>query len=232
MQCFGWEQYSRGLLVVRMKCLTSELDSLSMSRDYVSGSDARAFRYTVATRRNENLTMPAVTFIDAIPNHISEEDHRTLTGATPASFADIPPVLRHKVNDVAVAFDPPLDGFSGEDSARGTLYIIERYTPLYTHQTRTADHTHDGLQCARVPVVHDGTRISDRVSVHNAACDIARRIRPLCLLPARRFSSGSRWRRGRRRGRAAYARAQFDTTALRFPCVPKSHFLFTRLTWT
>jgi nucleotide-sensitive chloride channel 1A len=70
--------------------------------------------------------MPAVTFIDAIPNHISEEDHRTLTGATPASFADIPPVLRHKVNDVAVAFDPPLDGFSGEDSARGTLYIIER----------------------------------------------------------------------------------------------------------
>jgi nucleotide-sensitive chloride channel 1A len=73
--------------------------------------------------------MPAVTFIDAIPNHISEEDHRTLTGATPASFADIPPVLRHKVNDVAVAFDPPLDGFSGEDSARGTLYIIERYAP-------------------------------------------------------------------------------------------------------
>jgi nucleotide-sensitive chloride channel 1A len=79
--------------------------------------------------------MPAVTFIDAIPNHISEEDHRTLTGATPASFADIPPVLRHKVNDVAVAFDPPLDGFSGEDSARGTLYIIERYAPPYAQLT-------------------------------------------------------------------------------------------------
>ncbi|KAH9057849.1 regulator of volume decrease after cellular swelling-domain-containing protein [Lactarius vividus] len=69
--------------------------------------------------------MPAVTFIDAIPNHISVDEHRTLTGATPASFADIPPVLRHKVQDVSVAFDPPLDGFSGEDSARGTLYIIE-----------------------------------------------------------------------------------------------------------
>ncbi|KAI9440136.1 regulator of volume decrease after cellular swelling-domain-containing protein [Lactarius indigo] len=69
--------------------------------------------------------MPAVTFIDAIPNHISEEEHRSLTGATPASFADIPPVLRHKVQDVSVAFDPPLDGFSEEDSARGTLYIIE-----------------------------------------------------------------------------------------------------------
>ena len=70
--------------------------------------------------------MPAVTFIDAIPNHISVEDHRLLTGATPTSFADIPPVLRHKVHDVYVAFDPPLDGFSAEDSARGTLYIIER----------------------------------------------------------------------------------------------------------
>ncbi|KAH8983183.1 regulator of volume decrease after cellular swelling-domain-containing protein [Lactarius akahatsu] len=69
--------------------------------------------------------MTAVTFIDAIPNHISVEEHRILTGATPASFADIPPVLRHKVQDVSVAFDPPIVGFSEEDSARGTLYIIE-----------------------------------------------------------------------------------------------------------
>ncbi|KAN0138882.1 Regulator of volume decrease after cellular swelling domain containing protein [Lactarius tabidus] len=82
--------------------------------------------------------MPAVTFIDAIPNHISEEDHRTLTGATPASFADIPPVLRHKVNDIAVAFDPPLDGFSGEDSARGTLYIIESVLAFQSSTTGRA----------------------------------------------------------------------------------------------
>ncbi|KAH9029880.1 regulator of volume decrease after cellular swelling-domain-containing protein [Lactarius pseudohatsudake] len=69
--------------------------------------------------------MTAVTFVDAIPNHISVEEHRILTGATPASFADIPPVLRHKVQDVSVAFDPPIAGFSEEDSAHGTLYIIE-----------------------------------------------------------------------------------------------------------
>lgn len=93
--------------------------------DYVSGSDARAFGMDWPLDCNSQ--MPAVTFIDAIPNHISEEDHRSLTVATPVSFSDIPPVLRHKVNDVAVAFDPPLDGFSSEDSARGTLYIIERY---------------------------------------------------------------------------------------------------------
>ena len=74
----------------------------------------------------DEIKMPAVTFIDAVPNHISVEEHRSLTGVTPASFADIPPVLRHKVQDVSVAFDPPLDGLSQEDSARGTLYIIER----------------------------------------------------------------------------------------------------------
>jgi hypothetical protein len=71
--------------------------------------------------------MPAATFIDAIPNHISVEEHRTLTGSTPASFSDIPPVLRQKIDNVRVAFDPPLDGFAPEDGALGTLYIIERF---------------------------------------------------------------------------------------------------------
>ncbi|SRR6266702_1150363 len=85
--------------------------------------------------------MPAVTFIDAVPNHVSVEEHRSLTGATPVSFADIPPVLRHKVPDVSIAFDPPLDGFSEEDSARGTLYIIERYVLRLGHWIRAADCT-------------------------------------------------------------------------------------------
>jgi nucleotide-sensitive chloride channel 1A len=71
--------------------------------------------------------MPAISFIDAIPNHVSVEEHRLLTGATPTSFSEIPPVLRQKVDNVRLAFDPPLDGFSPEDGALGTLYIIERY---------------------------------------------------------------------------------------------------------
>jgi chloride channel, nucleotide-sensitive, 1A len=72
--------------------------------------------------------MPAVTFIDAIPRHVSVEEHRSLTGATPASFSDIPPVLMQKVDNVRLAFDPPLDGFSPEDGTLGTLYIIERFS--------------------------------------------------------------------------------------------------------
>jgi len=71
--------------------------------------------------------MPAISFIDAIPNHVSEEEHRSLTGATPTSFSDIPPVLRQKVDNVRLAFDPALDGFSPDDGALGTLYIIERF---------------------------------------------------------------------------------------------------------
>jgi hypothetical protein len=77
--------------------------------------------------------MSAVTFIDAIPNHISVEEHRTLTGSTPTSFSDIPPVLRQKVDNVRVAFDPPLDGFSPEDGALGTLYVIERFSSSFKH---------------------------------------------------------------------------------------------------
>jgi nucleotide-sensitive chloride channel 1A len=71
--------------------------------------------------------MPAVSFIDTIPNHVSVEEHRTLTGTTPTSFGDIPPVLRQKVDNVRLTFDPSLDGFSPEDGALGTLYIIERF---------------------------------------------------------------------------------------------------------
>jgi nucleotide-sensitive chloride channel 1A len=71
--------------------------------------------------------MPAVSFTDAIPNHVSVEEHRTLTGVTPTSFGDIPPVLRQKVDNVRLTFDPSLDGFSPEDGALGTLYIIERF---------------------------------------------------------------------------------------------------------
>jgi len=78
-------------------------------------------------QRDEIKIMPAVSFIDAIPNHVSVEEHRALTGATPTSFSDIPPVLRQKVDNVRLTFDPTPDGLSPEDGANGTLYIIERF---------------------------------------------------------------------------------------------------------
>ena len=88
--------------------------------------------------------MPAVSFTDAIPNHVSVEEHRTLTGVTPTSFGDIPPVLRHKVDNVRLTFDPALDGFSPEDGALGTLYIIERFSSFHRNSTR---HTNNAYTC-------------------------------------------------------------------------------------
>ncbi|KAH9945498.1 regulator of volume decrease after cellular swelling-domain-containing protein [Epithele typhae] len=66
-----------------------------------------------------------ITVVSALPAHISPEEHRIASASTPASFADIPPVLRHKQSDVSVTLDPPLDGFSTENGTRGDLYVIE-----------------------------------------------------------------------------------------------------------
>lgn len=69
--------------------------------------------------------MAPPALIDTLPGFISPEEHRTLVSATPTSFSEIPPVLRHKEENVAVSFDPPLAGLLSEDCALGTLYIVE-----------------------------------------------------------------------------------------------------------
>lgn len=70
---------------------------------------------------------PAAVPVTALPTFVSPEEHRNLVASTPASFNDIPPVLRHKEENVSVTLDPPLPEFSAEDCANGTLYVIERY---------------------------------------------------------------------------------------------------------
>ncbi|KAH9921312.1 regulator of volume decrease after cellular swelling-domain-containing protein [Fomitopsis serialis] len=69
--------------------------------------------------------MAPFTLVTALPNHISPEEHKIIVASTPASFASIPPVLRHKEENVSVTIDPPLEGFPLEDLANGTLYVIE-----------------------------------------------------------------------------------------------------------
>ena len=70
--------------------------------------------------------MPIITPISTKPNYISQEEHREAISTTPNSFSDIPPVLRYSEDNVKVVLEPPLEGFSEEDSQSGTLYIIER----------------------------------------------------------------------------------------------------------
>lgn len=69
--------------------------------------------------------MPAIQSITNIPSHVVQEEHASIVASTPLSFNDIPPVIKHKEDNVTVAVDPPLQGFS-DDELKGTLYILTR----------------------------------------------------------------------------------------------------------
>ncbi|KAF8968030.1 regulator of volume decrease after cellular swelling-domain-containing protein [Flammula alnicola] len=68
--------------------------------------------------------MPAVNLITALPNFVTKEEHTTLVASTPSSFNDIPPVIRHKEENVSVTLDPPLENFSNQNAVQGTLYVL------------------------------------------------------------------------------------------------------------
>lgn len=42
-------------------------------------------------------------------------------------------MLRHREDDVAITLEPALEGFTSEDLAKGTLYVIERYVSFELH---------------------------------------------------------------------------------------------------
>lgn len=79
-----------------------------------------------ALQNSTKSTMAPFTLITELPAHISPEEHQNIVASTPSSFASIPPVLRHKEENVSVTIDPPLEGFPSEDLVSGTLYVIER----------------------------------------------------------------------------------------------------------
>ncbi|KAJ7039551.1 hypothetical protein C8F04DRAFT_1085660 [Mycena alexandri] len=70
-------------------------------------------------KRSNRTKMPSATVIT--------NSTTTIAAETPISFTDIPPVLRHKEDNVSATLDPPLEGFSAQDGTQGTLYIIERF---------------------------------------------------------------------------------------------------------
>ncbi|KAG6843664.1 hypothetical protein H0H87_001868 [Tephrocybe sp. NHM501043] len=70
--------------------------------------------------------MPAnpITPISTLPTFSSPEEHAAIIGSTPASFADIPPVLRHTQPNVRVVLHPPVAGFEDTSALEGTLYVL------------------------------------------------------------------------------------------------------------
>ena len=75
--------------------------------------------------------MPALNLISTLPTFTSQDEHRTLVGSTPNSFTDIPPVIKRKEECVSVVLEPRLEGFSNEDAAQGTLYVLTRSVVFY-----------------------------------------------------------------------------------------------------
>ncbi len=78
--------------------------------------------------------MPAFTIISSVPTFITPDEHKERTSETPSSFSDIPPVLRHREDNVTVVFDPAVEGFSftaeGE-SLKGSLYVLEKFVSFF-----------------------------------------------------------------------------------------------------
>ncbi|KAH9481731.1 Methylosome subunit pICln [Psilocybe cubensis] len=68
--------------------------------------------------------MPSVNLITAVPHFVTQEEHTALVASTPNSFSDIPPVIKHKEENVTVTLDPPLEGFPSSDGVQGTLYVL------------------------------------------------------------------------------------------------------------
>jgi len=53
---------------------------------------------------------------------LSRDELAALSAATPSTFSDIPPLLRHQEESVHFSIDPPCQGFS---SGQGVLTITE-----------------------------------------------------------------------------------------------------------
>ncbi|KAH7106446.1 regulator of volume decrease after cellular swelling-domain-containing protein [Auriculariales sp. MPI-PUGE-AT-0066] len=66
-----------------------------------------------------------LTIIEGPPPFTTPEHHRQLTSATPDSFDSIPPIIRHKDDNVTLTLDPPLDQIPSQN-ASGTLYVTEK----------------------------------------------------------------------------------------------------------
>ncbi|KAG8213160.1 regulator of volume decrease after cellular swelling-domain-containing protein [Butyriboletus roseoflavus] len=71
------------------------------------------------------MSSQSTVIITTVPDFVSPEEHRNIVASTPSSFSNILPVLRHKEESVSATLDPPLDGFTPEDSTNGVLYVIE-----------------------------------------------------------------------------------------------------------
>jgi len=80
---------------------------------------------TVISSSCSTRRMRAIQPITSVPSYAVQEEHTSIVASTPLSFNQIPPVIKHKEDNVTVAVDPPIQGFS-DPELKGTLYILTR----------------------------------------------------------------------------------------------------------
>jgi len=64
----------------------------------------------------------ALQSISVKPKFISVEEHAALTTTTPASWSDIPPILRFSEEGVKIEFDP---AYQGKAEYKGDFWVTE-----------------------------------------------------------------------------------------------------------
>ncbi|KAF9453482.1 hypothetical protein P691DRAFT_658575 [Macrolepiota fuliginosa MF-IS2] len=79
--------------------------------------------------------MSAIQIVAALPTFVTQDEHTSIVASTPNSFNDIPPVIKHKEENVTVVLDPPLPEFSG-DELKGTLYVLSSALVFFSASER------------------------------------------------------------------------------------------------
>ena len=125
--------------------------------------------------------MPSVALIQAVPKFVSEQEYQSLIASTPSSFNDLPPVVKRQEENVSVVLDPPVDGFSAEDAAKGTLLVLTRYVSYLLLQKKGLTP----LQCVGFPL-RNREGFPSRIPVYHSTRGLSKRRQSLNLLPTGR----------------------------------------------
>lgn len=86
------------------------------------------------------MPAPTLTVLSSPPPALTSAELSELSQSTPSSFEGIPPVLRHKEEDVEFTIEPAYEGFS---TGRGSLFITEG--SVASTLTIRADQRHSAL---------------------------------------------------------------------------------------
>ena len=134
--------------------------------------------------------MPSIKQLTSLPKFTSKEEHAQIVASTPASFADIPPVLQYKEDNVRVVVEPrsrlPWATSDEGEGESGSLYILTRQVFISFQRTSTMP---TNKQRTRLLLLDFFTRFPNLLSLHHTTRYIQiQHERTIDLLSTRRTS--------------------------------------------